>query len=356
MITQDVLLGAMRTAIAASEAVRGRTSPNPPVGCVVLSRAGEALGVGATEPPPGRHAEVVALAKAGGRAMGGTAVVTLEPCAHHGRTPPCTDALLDAGIAHVHYAVRDPNPTAAGGAAALTARGTSVHGGLLAAEVARGPLRAWLHHARTGGPHVTWKYAATLDGRVAAADGTSRWITSPQARADVHRIRAACDAIVVGTGTALADDPALTVRDADGVPADHQPLRVVVGHRELPPGARLRDGSAPTLTMATHDPREVLAELARRGVVDVLLEGGPTLAGAFVAAGCVQRVLGYLAPALLGSGPTALEEAGVVSITQILRLAIEDVTMVGPDLRISAVPTAVIAETGEGEDRVHRDR
>jgi len=339
MITEDVLADAMRAAVAAAEGVRGRTSPNPPVGCVVLSPSGERLGVGATEPPPGRHAEVVALAAAGSRAAGATVVVTLEPCAHHGRTPPCTEALLAAGVAAVHFAVRDPHPAAAGGAAALVANGVAVHDGLLRDEVEGGPLRAWLHTVRTGVPHVTWKYAATLDGRSAAADGTSRWISSPQSRADVHAIRAASDAVVVGTGTALADDPALTVRDADGVAAPHQPLRVVVGRRTLPDTARLKDGTAPTLAIESHDPHRVLAELGGRGVVDVLLEGGPTLAGAFLAAGCVHRVVGYLAPALLGSGPTALADAGVTSITQMLRLRIEDVTMVGPDLRISAVPT-----------------
>jgi diaminohydroxyphosphoribosylaminopyrimidine deaminase / 5-amino-6-(5-phosphoribosylamino)uracil reductase len=336
--TEDVLTAAMRAALVAAEWVHGSTSPNPPVGCVVLSASGEQVGVGATEPPPGRHAEVVALAEAGARAAGGTAVVTLEPCAHHGRTPPCTEALLAAGVTAVHYAVRDPDPVAAGGAAALTAHGVTVRGGLLAGEVERGPLRAWLHTARTGTPHVTWKYAATLDGRSAAADGTSRWISSPQSRRDVHRIRAACDAIVVGTGTALADDPALTVRDDDGRPATRQPLRVVVGDRPLPDTARLRDGSATTLALPGHDPRAVLAELAGRGVVDVLLEGGPTLAGAFLAADCVHLVVGYLAPALLGSGSSALGDSGVASITQIRRLTIEDVRMVGPDLRITAVP------------------
>jgi len=204
------LADAMRRAIAAAERVRGTTSPNPPVGCVVLAADGQVVGVGATQPPPGPHAEVVALREAGERAAGGTAVVTLEPCAHHGRTPPCADALLAAGIAAVHYAVPDPHPIAAGGATALRTAGVAVQGGLLQAEVERGPLRAWLHFVRTGTPFVTWKFASTLDGRVAAADGTSRWISSPESRADVHAVRANVDAIVVGTGTALADDPALT--------------------------------------------------------------------------------------------------------------------------------------------------
>jgi len=328
----------MRRAIAAAEEVRGSTSPNPPVGCVVLDAGGEQVGVGATEPPPGWHAEVVALRQAADRAADGTAVVTLEPCAHHGRTPPCTDALRAAGIRTVHFAVEDPNPVAGGGAAVLRAGGLTVHQGLLRSEVENGPLRAWLHFARTGTPFVTWKFAATLDGRVAAADGTSRWISSAQSRADVHAIRAKADAVLVGTGTALADDPALTVRDEHGTAASRQPLRVVVGRRDLPGSARLRDGTARTLHLATHDPHEVLRALAGRGMVDVLLEGGPTLAGAFLAAGCVHRVLGYLAPALLGDGPAALAGAGIGTIDDAVRLEIEDVATIGPDLRISAVP------------------
>ncbi|WP_345601201.1 bifunctional diaminohydroxyphosphoribosylaminopyrimidine deaminase/5-amino-6-(5-phosphoribosylamino)uracil reductase RibD [Saccharopolyspora rosea] len=328
----------MRSAIAVSERVRGTTSPNPPVGCVVLDAAGEVAGVGATQPPGGPHAEVVALREAGERAAGGTAVVTLEPCAHTGRTPPCTDALRAAGVARVVHAASDPTPQAAGGGEVLRAAGVAVRSGLLAEEVEQGPLRAWLHFARTGRPHVTWKYAATLDGRSAAVDGTSKWISSAPSRAEVHRLRARVDAIVAGTGTVLADDPHLTARDEDGRLLDRQPLRVVVGDRPLPPGARVLDDAAETLLLPGGDPAAVLDALAARGAVDVLLEGGPRLAGAFVAAGCVHRVLAYIAPMLLGSGPTALGEAGVASISQAWRWRIERTTMSGPDVRVSAVP------------------
>lgn len=334
----EVLVAAMRDAIAASESVRGTTSPNPPVGAVVLDREGHRAGVGATAAPGGPHAEVEALQAAGERARGGTAVVTLEPCSHTGRTPPCTDALIAAGVAGVVFAVADPNPVAAGGATVLKEAGITVGQGLLADEVSRGPLRAWLHCTVSGRPHVTWKFAATLDGRSAAADGTSRWISSAQARAEVHRIRAASDAIIAGTGTVLADDAALTARDADGVHAPRQPLRVVVGNRAIPETARVRDRTAETLMLNTHDPDEVLRELHARGVVDVLLEGGPTLAGAFVAAGRVDRVLAYLAPALLGAGAVALGDAGIGSISGMLELDIEEVRQIGPDVRISAVP------------------
>ncbi|MBW4720961.1 bifunctional diaminohydroxyphosphoribosylaminopyrimidine deaminase/5-amino-6-(5-phosphoribosylamino)uracil reductase RibD [Saccharothrix obliqua] len=323
----------MALAVEASARVRGTTSPNPPVGAVVLAAGGEVVGVGGTRPPGQAHAEVVALAEAGTRAAGGTVVVTLEPCAHHGRTPPCADALVAAGVARVVYANADPNPKAAGGADVLRAAGVEVvH---LPTRVE--PLRAWLHHARTGRPHVTWKYAATLDGRVAAADGTSRWISSAESRAEVHGLRAAVDAIMVGTGTVRVDDPRLTAR---GTAAVRQPLRVVVGEGELPPGALVLDDSAETLHMRTRDPDVVLAELARRGVVDVLLEGGPTLAGAFARAGRIDRVLAYVAPKLLGDGPAVLRDAGVATITDAVGLVVEQVTMCGPDVRISAVPAA----------------
>jgi diaminohydroxyphosphoribosylaminopyrimidine deaminase/5-amino-6-(5-phosphoribosylamino)uracil reductase len=334
----DTLVAAMRTAIAASDRVRGTTSPNPPVGCVVLDRHGAVAGVGATRPPGGPHAEVVALDAAGARAHQGTAVVTLEPCAHHGRTPPCADALRAAGVTRVVYAVADPHPLGAGGADALRSVNIEVDEGLLAAEVTRGPLRAWLHFARTGRPHVTWKFAATLDGRSAAADGSSQWISSATSRAEAHRLRAGADAIVAGTGTVLADDPHLTARDQDGRLARRQPLRVIVGDRALPPEAKVFDDAAETVQLPGGDPARVLAALTDRGAVDILLEGGPALAGAFVRAGCVDRVLAYLAPTLLGSGTAALGEAGVGSIGEAWRLDVEETTMSGPDIRVSAVP------------------
>ncbi|MFI9011988.1 bifunctional diaminohydroxyphosphoribosylaminopyrimidine deaminase/5-amino-6-(5-phosphoribosylamino)uracil reductase RibD [Actinosynnema sp. NPDC053489] len=329
----------MALAVAASERVRGTTSPNPPVGCVVLDAGGEVVGTGATRPPGGPHAEVVALAQAGERARGGTAVVTLEPCSHHGRTPPCTGALVGAGVARVVFAVADPNPQAAGGAGVLREAGVLVGAGVLGEAVERGPLRAWLHYARTGRPHVTWKYAASLDGRVAAGDGTSRWISSEESRAEVHEFRARVDAIVVGTGTVRSDDPRLTARRArPGQDGGRQPLRVVVGTGDLPPGARVLDDEAETMHLRTHDPDVVLGALAARGVVDVLLEGGPTLAGAFTAAGRVDRVLAYLAPKFLGDGPQALRGAGVSTVTEAVGLVVEQVSMCGPDVRVSAVP------------------
>src|SRR6202022_3083282 len=222
---------AMRLAVEHADLVKGSTYPNPPVGAVILDRDGRVAGAGGTEPAGSAHAEAVALRRAGRLAEGGTAVVTLEPCNHHGKTPPCVDALLDAGIASVVYAVTDPNPTAAGGAARLAAAGVHLVGDVEAGLVAAGPLREWLHKQRTGLPHVTWKYASSIDGRSAASDGSSQWISSAESRLHLHRRRATADAIVVGTGTVLADDPALTARRPDGSLAENQPLRVVVGMR-----------------------------------------------------------------------------------------------------------------------------
>ncbi|KAB7758396.1 bifunctional diaminohydroxyphosphoribosylaminopyrimidine deaminase/5-amino-6-(5-phosphoribosylamino)uracil reductase RibD [Mycolicibacterium mucogenicum] len=335
-MTPEAIETAMRLAIGQADAVKGTTYPNPPVGAVILDRDGEVAGVGGTQPPGEAHAEVMALRRAGTRAAGGTAVVTLEPCNHQGRTGPCVDALLDAGVAAVVFAVADPNPVAAGGAQRLTDAGVTVSSGVLADEVSGGPLREWLHRQRTGRPHVTWKFAASLDGRSAAADGTSQWITGPAARTDVHRHRAAADAIVVGTGTVLADDPTLTARLADGTLAARQPLRVVVGEREISSESNVLNDDSRTMVIRTHDPLEVLQALSDR--TDVILEGGPTLAGAFVRAGLVDRILAYLAPTLLGGPITAIDDAGVPTISQARRWRFDGVETVGADVRLSLVP------------------
>jgi len=322
---------AMRRALELSRAVLGTTSPNPPVGAVVLDRHGDVVGEGATQPTGGAHAEVEALRAAGGRAAGGTLVVTLEPCRHTGRTPPCTDAVVSAGIARVVVACADATEPAGGGADELRSAGLAVDLGCLADEVARGPLEAWLHLQATGRPFVTWKYAATLDGRSAAADRTSRWITGEPARQDVHRLRAEVDAVVVGVGTVLADDPQLTVRPDPG----HQPLRVVLDRSaRTPSSARVHDAEAETLVLSD-DLLAVLQLLRDRGVVSVLLEGGPTLAASFLSAGLVDRVVGYVAPALLGSGPAAIGDLGVGTINDALRLRLDEVMRVGDDLRLT---------------------
>jgi diaminohydroxyphosphoribosylaminopyrimidine deaminase/5-amino-6-(5-phosphoribosylamino)uracil reductase len=332
---------AMRRAIDLARAGLGQTSPNPSVGCVVLDAAGAVVG---TAPAGGPHAEVVALAAAGRAAAGGTAVVTLEPCDHTGRTGPCTAALLAAGIARVVAAVRDPDPLAAGGAETLRAAGVEVLPGVLEAE-AREAMLGWLTAVRLGRPFVVWKFAATLDGRSAAADGTSKWVTSPEARADVHQLRAGVDAIIAGVGTVLADDPHLTARGGE----QRTPLRVVVDTSGRTPGnANVRDGAAPTWVATAAevgaDPQgrvdlgQLLKTLYARGVRTALLEGGPTLAGSFLAAGLVDRVVAYLAPKLLGAGANALGAAGVGTIADAVELDLVDVIRVGPDVRLTATP------------------
>lgn len=341
-------LAAMRRAIELAARGRASTLPNPVVGCVLLDERGEVVGEGWHERPGGPHAEVAALLQAGDRAKGGTAVVTLEPCNHTGRTGPCAQALVEAGIRRVVVGVTEPTGEAGGGAEVLTAAGVEVERGVLAAEAERVNL-PWLTAVRRGRPFVTWKFGATLDGRSAAADGTSRWITSAAARADVHRLRAECDVVMAGVGTVLADDPALTVRPADGSVPSRQPLRVVVDSLgRTPAGAQVLDGAAPTWVATAAevgagpdgrvDLDRLLAELFARDRRHVLLEGGPALAGAFLAAGLVDEVVGYLAPALLGDGPAALSGAGVGTIADAIRLELVDVTRVGDDVRLTARP------------------
>jgi diaminohydroxyphosphoribosylaminopyrimidine deaminase/5-amino-6-(5-phosphoribosylamino)uracil reductase len=325
----------MRRALTLAAQPHLPLGPNPRVGCVLLSPDGATVAEGWHAGAGTPHAEVMALDVAGPRARGATAVVTLEPCDHTGRTGPCSQALLDAGVRRVVVAQADTSPTARGGAQRLAEAGVEIVSGLLADEAAAlNP--EWSFSLAARRPFVTWKVAASLDGRVAAADGSSRWITSSQARAQVHQGRARCDAVLVGTGTVRADDPHLTVRDADDRPAAQQPLRVVVGLSDLPPGARVLDGAAPSLHLRTRDPREALGALRDRGCHHVWLEGGPSVAGAFVAAGMVDRVIAYLAPVLLGEGPPVLGPAGVPTLAAAPRLRVVDVTQVGPDVRVVA--------------------
>ncbi len=333
----DVEQAALRRCVVLGDAVAGWTSPNPPVGAVVLDPGGRVVGEGATRPPGGQHAEVVALDQAGEAAAGGTLVCTLEPCAHHGRTGPCTEAIHAAAIGRIVFGATDPNPVAAGGAEVLRTQGVSVVGGHLMADICRSALGRWLRAIELGRPHVTWKYAATLDGRVAAGDGTSRWITSEPARADVHRLRASLDAVIVGSGTVLADDPQLTVRDESGAVAERQPRRVVFDRRgRIPSDTRVLDSGAIT-TVRTDPIPEALSAMFDEGMRAVLLEGGPTLATAFLRGGYVDRVVGYLAPALLGNGPSVVGDLGITGIEKTLRLLVEDVTVIGADVRVTAV-------------------
>jgi len=314
------------------------TGPNPRVGCVILGASGDVLAEGWHRGAGTPHAEVDALSRLStGAARGATAVVTLEPCNHTGRTGPCSLALIEAGVARVVYAIADPGIVSAGGADRLRGAGIDVAGGVLADEVE--PFLAdWLGAARLGRPFVTLKWASSLDGRAAADDGTSRWITGPEARQDVHRRRAAAGAIIVGTGTVLADDPALTARDAEGQLLPTQPVPVVIGTRSIPADAALRSHPHPPLFFATDDLQAVLRDLHARDIRHVFIEGGPTLASAFVAAGLVDEYLVYLAPTLLGGGRLALCDIGVARIHEQRRLAIDHYDRLGDDLLVVARP------------------
>lgn len=309
--------------------------PNPRVGAVVSDAAGRVVGRGYHRGAGTDHAEVMALAQAGAAAEGGTAVVTLEPCNHTGRTGPCAQALVAAGVDRVVYAQSDPNRVAAGGASMLRTAGVGVDGGLLAEEAAAlNP--AWSFAVAHGRPRVVWKFAGTLDGRSAARDGTSQWITGPEARADVHRLRAEAGAILVGTGTVIADNPRLTVRDDAGHRTGRQPLRVVMGRRAIPRTAHVLDDAAATLHLKTRDPAAVLSALMNRGIRQVWLEGGPTLAAAFLTASLVDEVVAYLAPTLLGAGRPAVADLGISTLDDALHLRPYDTTVLGLDLRLRA--------------------
>lgn len=321
----------MGRAIENANRARLLAPPNPWVGAVLVN--GPSSFDGWTQRPGEAHAEVVAIQAAGDAAAGATLYSTLEPCNHQGRTPPCVDAIAEAGIARVVVALEDPDENVAGaGIARLRDLGVDVVVGVGAAQVRR-QLAVYLHHRRTGRPWVVLKLAATIDGRTAAPDGSSQWITGPEARADGHSLRAESDAILVGAGTVRIDDPALTVRDfdpPDGVNLDDvQPMRVVLGR--APESAR-----AQPMVELSGDLGEVLDELGRRGVMQLLVEGGAMVTGAFHQAGLIDAYVLYLAPALFG-GDDALamfRGAGAPSIDHLWRGRIAGVQQVGDDLRV----------------------
>jgi diaminohydroxyphosphoribosylaminopyrimidine deaminase / 5-amino-6-(5-phosphoribosylamino)uracil reductase len=321
-----VMLGALE--LAAS--VRTCTSPNPWVGAVVVSPAGERF-EGATAPPGGPHAEAAALHAAGDRALGATLYVTLEPCAHQGRTPACTGAIIGAGIRRVVTPILDPDPQVSGrGVAELRRHGITVDVGV-GADEATSLLAAYLKHRRTGRPWVVLKLAATLDGRIAAPDGSARWLTGEPARADAHRLRAESDAVLVGAATVRADDPELTVRLSPA--PDHQPMRVVLG--DAPAEARVQ----PAISMSG-EPGEVLDALGAKGVLQVLVEGGARVAHDFHRAGLVDRYVLYLAPALFGGDDAVpmFRGPGAGIVGDLWRGQVESVTRLGDDLRVVLAP------------------
>jgi len=330
------------------------TTPNPRVGCVVV-RDGAVVGEGWHEKAGGPHAEVVALARAGGRAAGATLYLTLEPCNHQGRTPPCTDLVLASGIRRVVAAMLDPNPAAARGGEKLAAAGVAFEHGLMEEE-ARELNVGFVSRMTRQRPWVRMKIAATLDGRTALADGRSQWITGPEARADGHRWRARACAILTGIGTVKADDPRLTVREVD---TPRQPLRVVVDSRlEIPDRARVLEGSGTLIFCAIEPGRRLNAEvrrlpdaagkvdlpgmledLARRGINELHVEAGFRLNGSLVREGCVDEFLVYLNPSLLGEEAQGMVSLpGLSSLEQRLKMKVRSIDRVGDDIRILARP------------------
>jgi len=329
----------MSQAIGLAAKVRSVTSPNPWVGCVVVpaevaspgasspNQVSDSSFEGATAPPGGPHAEVSALAAAGELARNATLYTTLEPCPHFGRTPACTEAIVAAGVRRVVVGVLDPDPKVSGlGVEALTKAGIEVTVGVAADEVEE-QLAAYMTHRRTGRPLVVLKLAATLDGRIAAPDGSSRWITGEDARRDAHELRRISDAILVGAATVRMDDPVLTVRN-EPIP-ERQPLRVVLG--KAPSDARVQ----PAIEL-TGEPGDVLDELGERGVLQLLIEGGAHVAAAFHRAQVVDRYVIYLAPALFGGDDAISMFAGAGSPTmeQLWRGRIVSVERLGDDVRM----------------------
>jgi diaminohydroxyphosphoribosylaminopyrimidine deaminase/5-amino-6-(5-phosphoribosylamino)uracil reductase len=322
---------AMQRAIELAATARSWASPNPWVGALVVPADGTEAAGGATQPPGGDHAEIQALAAAGGGAEGSTLYSTLEPCSHHGRTPPCVDAIIAAGVARVVVGIDDPDEGVAGrGIKRLRDAGIDVTVGLRARAVAD-QLAPYLKHRRTGRPWVLCKLATTFDGRIAAPDGSSQWITGEDARRDAHRLRAESDAVVVGAGTVRSDDPSLTVRHVEG----RDPRRVVLG--PIPDGARVRPA-----TSEGGDLGDVLDRLGAEGVVQVLVEGGATVAGALHRAGLVDRYVLYMAPCALGGddGVPVFAGTGAATMADAWRGRFHSVQPVGQDLRIELSPVS----------------
>ena len=332
---------AMRLALTLARSEGAPLGPNPRVGAVILDSTGHIVGQGFHRGAGSPHAEVDALRDAGERAVGGVVVVTLEPCNHHGRTGPCSVALLNAEVKRVVFAQSDLSAVASGGAEFLVGHGVDVEGGVLGDEARRLNER-WTYAHENGRPWVTYKFAATLDGRIAAPDSTSQWISSDEARLDVHRLRAQVDAVMVGTGTVLHDNPRLTVRGVEASPerategSIENPLRVVVGERDVPLDSRIFDGSSGTVHLRTRDLPQAMSSLYQQGVQWAMLEGGATLAGAFFAAGLVNEVVAYIAPSILGAGSPSIEIPGVTSIGDVTRLETTSVEVVGVDIRVTA--------------------
>jgi diaminohydroxyphosphoribosylaminopyrimidine deaminase / 5-amino-6-(5-phosphoribosylamino)uracil reductase len=323
---QNTYEAAMRRAVVLAAQGAGRTGSNPVVGAVILDSNGSIVAEGFHA--GGDHAEVVAIKAAKEIPEHATIVVTLEPCNHTGKTGPCTEAIIDAGIKRVVYAVTDPNPIAAGGRARLEAAGIEVIHGVVENE-ARWVNRAWLHVQANRRPLYVWKIAATLDGKTAAADGTSKWITGEESRAYVTRLRRESDAILVGTGTVIADDPELVPHDDSSF---KNPLRVVVGKKDLPAGAKVLDSRAETFHHKSHDLNELNEALLNKGIKQVLVEAGSELGTAMFRANLIDEIVLIQAPTILGSGRPFIGDLGIKTLADREDLELISHSVLGKDV------------------------
>lgn len=311
----------------------GLTGSNPIVGAILVDQAGNVVGEGFHSGGP--HAEVIAISDAGDLAKDATLYVTLEPCNHQGKTGPCVEAILSAGIKKVIYGSQDPNPIAQGGAESLATAGIQVEQISNTSEVEKSN-RAWLHKIRNARPFFTWKVAMTLDGRTAAQDGTSKWITSEDSRADVNLMRSQSDAILIGTGTALIDNPRLVPHDLPEPKNQRSvnPIRIVMGTREVPLDFNLHDDQAETIFVRSHNLSELIAFCNERGLNHVMVEAGSELGTAMLKAELIDELVIYQAPILLGAGKSFIGELGISNIAEKLKLTLKSSTQIGSDIRL----------------------
>jgi diaminohydroxyphosphoribosylaminopyrimidine deaminase/5-amino-6-(5-phosphoribosylamino)uracil reductase len=329
---------AMVRAIDCARLGLGKTFPNPIVGAVITSATGEVLSEGFHQ--GGDHAEVIALNAVKELPAGAILYVSLEPCNHHGKTPPCVDAIIKSGLKKVVYAVSDPNPAAAGGADRLRAAGIEVETGIGEVQ-ARLENRAWLTKIELGRPRITWKIASTMDGKVAASDGSSKWITGELARTDVAHMRSQFDAIITSTATVIADDPLMTSKGFG-----KNPVRIVMGRTEITAGAQIMDGSAETIFIKSQNLKDLIALANERGFNQVLIESGPTFGTALLREDLIDEVVLFQAPTLLGSGTPSIGDLGITNIAGRLDFEISDVEVIGSDLKITLFKSANSTESG----------
>ncbi len=329
---------AMARAVDCARLGLGKTYPNPIVGAVITSATGELISEGFHQ--GGDHAEVMAIKAATAIPAGSILYVTLEPCNHHGKTPPCVDAIIKSGITKVVYAVGDPNPVAAGGAERLRQAGIEIESGVGESD-ASFENRAWLTKVELGRPRITWKIASTLDGKVAASDGSSKWITGEVARAAVARMRSQVDAIVTSTATVIADDPLMTSKD-QGL----NPVRIVMGERPISSSSQVLNTDAETVVISSRKTEDLIDLANQRGFNQLLIESGPTFGTALLAQGLIDEIVLFQAPTILGSGTPSIGDLGITNISGRIDFEISDVEIFGADLKITLLKSPISTEGG----------